>query len=108
MGLKLLQEELATLFSATGSKKCDSPIPPLLPESAIDAIIRSEEEAEQNRSNEDVIIHTNRHKALDILHLSKQILGSATNAIGRKCVAAPLELLTCVYSLIHLNKRRTQ
>lgn len=79
MGLKLLREELSTLFNDIAGSAHDAILPPCLSEETIDIMIG--EEVEGSRRMEDAIIHTSSDQAHDILSLTKQILGSAFNAI---------------------------
>ncbi|CAB9528613.1 sensor kinase/phosphatase LuxQ [Seminavis robusta] len=81
MGLKLLQEELATLFRGNAGGSLSTDMPPLLDEDLIDNLLSQSHQMDSGSNNSSITVHTDKEKARDVLMLSKQILGSAGNAI---------------------------
>jgi signal transduction histidine kinase len=71
MGLMLLQEELTTMFSGNVDPKHDPSLP----------VIATLGSQEVKGCETDLMVHAKKEQAQDILNLSRQILGSATNAI---------------------------
>ena len=79
MGLKLLREDVATLFNTSLDFQPNESPTPLLSEDAVCSLLKNEK---GEKKNEDIIMSgTQKKQAEEIVKLSIQILGSATNAI---------------------------
>lgn len=79
MGLKLLRDDLSTLFNTSVESHPNESPTPLLSEDIVCSLLTKEngEKKFENLSMSD----SQKKQAEDIVNLSTQILGSATNAI---------------------------